>query len=238
MTSPLNVARVAEALVAARKDRTTCDAATYANLLETPQDAYAVQELVARWLGEGEPRYWKSGGPSRTAMLTHAALPAAGVLQSPADAGRMHFNFRWIEAEIAVRLGRDAAPEAMCVAIEIVDSRWTQNVDAPPLAKLADLQSHGALVLGDWVPFEARDWSRQDCEVTIGTQRHAFTGTHSLGDPTWMLPAWLQHARAHGLVRVDGSIVTTGTWCGMLKADASDHVLVRFPGIGEAAVQL
>ncbi len=35
------------------------------------------------------------------------------------------------------------------------------------LAKLADQQSHGALVLGDWIAFEARDWATQTCRVRI-----------------------------------------------------------------------
>lgn len=238
MTDMSNVERVAEALLAARRNHRTCDAAAHARILATPADAYAVQVHVARGLGEGDPRFWKSGGPARRAPLTHAALPAGGIMQSPADARPMHFNFRWIEAEIALRMGRDRTPEAMCVSIEIVDSRWTENVDAPPLAKLADLQSHGALVLGDWVPYEVRDWSRQRCEATIGTASHEFIGTHSMGDPAWVLPAWLAHAERQGMARVEGSVVTTGTWCGMLPARACDEVFVRFPGIGEARVQL
>jgi 2-keto-4-pentenoate hydratase len=238
MTSNSNIARVAEALIAARRDRKPCEAASLAPLLTGPEDAYEVQELVARSLGEGTPRYWKSGGASRAATLTHAPLPAGGVMRSPADARGMHFNFRWIEAEIAVRMGANRAPEAMCVSIEIVDSRWTENVNAPPLAKLADLQSHGALVLGDWVPYAGRDWARQRCEVTIGAKVHEFIGSHSLGDPTWMLPAWLEHAQAHGLEQVEGTVVTTGTWCGLLPVSASDLVVVRFADIGEARVQL
>lgn len=238
MTTMSNLQSVADALLAARRNRTTCEAAASARLLGGPEDAYAVQRLVALGLRETQSRFWKSGGPARNATLTHAALPAAGVLHSPADARKMHFNFRWIEAEIALRIGRRRTPEAMCVSIEIVDSRWAENLEAPPLAKLADLQSHGALVLGEWVPYEARDWSRQRCEVTIGTQDHEFTGTHSLGDPAWGIPAWLEHAERHGLAEVEGTVVTTGTWCGMLRAGASDLVHVRFPGIGEARVQL
>jgi 2-keto-4-pentenoate hydratase len=229
---------VADALLQARRQRTTRDASAFAHLLKSPADAYAVQQRVAQGLHEAAPRVWKSGGPSRSATLTHAGLPAAGVLRSPADARGLHFNFRWIEAEIALRIGADRTPDAMCVSIEIVDSRWTENLEAPPLAKLADLQSHGALVLGAWLPYDAREWARQRCEVTIAGQVHAFTGTHSLADPAWLVPAWLAHAQGHGLDSAEGAVVTTGTWCGMLPARAGDLVQVRFPGIGEAQVQL
>ncbi len=221
--------------------------------------AYAVQDGVAHalgWFGDGAPRHWKSGGPSRDAVLTHAPLPPAGVWTSPADARSRAFNLRGIEAELALRLGRDvdatmAAPldvaaarsliDAICVSIEVVDSRWIEGLDAPALAKLADLQSHGALVLSDWVPFAAlmaHDWATQVCRVAIG---HAPVverrGSHSMGDPAFVLPAWLRHATQGGRRVPAGTVVTTGTWCGLLHAAAGDHVSAEFPGIGKAVLQ-
>ena len=214
--------------------------------------AYRVQAAVAEalgWFGDVPPRHWKSGGPSRDAVLTHAPLPPAGVWASPADARGAAFHFRVIEAEIALRLGesvdaaRAASPapaliDAMCVSIEIVDSRWQPGLQSPALAKLADLQSHGALVLGAWQPYTPRDWAAQRVAVTIGDTRRDFQGSHSLGDPAWGLPAWLRHATRDGLVLPAGTVVTTGTWCGMLMAQAGDAVQVAFDGIGEARVQL
>lgn len=213
--------------------------------------AYAVQAAVAEalgWFGGGVPRHWKSGGAGRTAALTHAPLPPGGVHASPADLRDVPFHFRGIEAEIALRLGEpvDAARaasadpvaiEAMCVAIEVVDSRWAESVQAPPLAKLADLQSHGALVLGDWVPYAVRDWAAQSVRVQIGERVLDFRGTHAFGDPAWGLPAWLRHATQGGAVLPGGTVVTTGTWCGLPMAAAGDAVRVVFDGIGEARVQ-
>jgi 2-keto-4-pentenoate hydratase len=128
--------------------------------------------------------------------------------------------------------------DAMTVSIELVDSRWQQAFDAPALHKLADLQSHGGLVLGAWVPFRALDWASLVCELRIGAQAQTFTGTHSLGDPAFVLPAWLRHATRHGAVVPAGTVVTTGTWCGLPVAQAGDEVVVRFAGVGEARVQL
>jgi hypothetical protein len=34
------------------------------------------------------------------------------------------------------------------------------------------------------------------------------------------------------------TVVTTGTWCGLLEAQAGDAVHVEFDGIGDARVQL
>jgi 2-keto-4-pentenoate hydratase len=127
----------------------------------------------------------------------------------------------------------------MAVSIEVVDSRWAEGLQAPALAKLADLQSHGALVLGAWVPFDAaRDWSRQRCTVAIGlAQPQVFTGTHAMGDPAWVLPAWLRHATRGGVTLPAGTVVTTGTWCGLPLAAPGDLVQVAFDGIGAARVQ-
>ena len=255
--TPSGIDRVARALLQARRDHSPFDASLVADALASSVDAYAVQALVARSIAPQQtatPRYWKSGGPSREAALTHAALPPQGIWSSPADARSWAFNFRLIEAEIALRLGRDVSPadaarlrpedaatvvDAMTVSIELVDSRWQQGVAAPALLKLADLQSHGALVLGPWVPFDSRDWAAQSCTVRIGSQPAVLRrGTHSVGDPAWLLPTWLRHATREGQTVAAGAVVTTGTWCGMLPYAAGDLVIVSFEGIGEASVQL
>ena len=255
MTSPVQA--VAEALVAAHRQQRPAAPAPFEPLLQQAEQAYAVQDEVARtmgWFDQPVPRHWKSGGPSRTAALTHAGLPPKNVWSSPADARGTHFNVRWIEAEVALRLARDVTPadaqgfnpdtapqwlDGMTVSIEIVDSRWEQPRSAPALLKLADLQSHGALVLGAWKPFTGRDWAQQACSVQVGSAApQAFRGTHSLGDPVWLLPTWLRHATRQGATVPRGTIVTTGTWCGMLDAKQGDKVRVVFEGIGEAEVQL
>jgi 2-keto-4-pentenoate hydratase len=132
-----------------------------------------------------------------------------------------------------------ALVDAMCVSIEVVDSRWVEGLEAPATAKLADLQSHGALVLGSWVPFVPRDWSVQRCRVQVGAQPVVEQrGTHALADPTFVLPAWLRHATRGGCSIAAGTIVTTGTWVGVLHAAAGDLVSAEFDGIGRASLQL
>ena len=252
-----SISAVADAIVRARRNHQPADARPFEGTLRTPEDAFAVQALVDKTLHGPDahfPRFWKSGGPSRDAALTHAPLPPEGVWPSPAEARSWHFNLRLIEAEIALRLARDVTPaeasgmtqdsandlvDAMAVAIEVVDSRWQQAAAAPALLRLADLQSHGALVLGEWVPFAARDWAAQLCEVEIGSQPAVQRrGTHSLGDPAALIPGWLRHVTRAGQTVPAGTVVTTGTWCGMLPASAGDRVVVRFEGVGEASVRL
>ena len=249
--------QVARALVGARRSHGLVEAAPLLTALSNADTAYAAQDLVAQelgWFDRAAPRHWKSGGPSRDAVLTHAPLPPSGVWPSPADARAWPFRLRGIEAEIALRLARDVDPalaqqldsaqatalvDAMCVSIEIVDSRWAEGLAAPALAKLADLQSHGALVLGAWVPFAPRDWGAQVCRVQIGTQPPTeHRGSHALADPAFVLPAWLRHATRGGRRLAAGTVVTTGTWVGILHAAAGDLVAADFSGIGHASVQL
>lgn len=254
MASPVQT--VAEALAKAHREKKTLDATPFEPLLQEAEQAYAVQDEVARamgWFDQPVPRHWKSGGPSRTAPLTHAGLPPLHVWNSPADARGTHFNWRLIEAEVALRLGREVSPadaqafnpaaahqwlDGMTVSIEVVDSRWDKRA-ASALLKLADLQSHGALVVGEWQRFEPRDWATQRCEVQIASTGAAeYRGTHPLGDPTWLLPSWLKHLTRDGATVKAGTAVTTGSWCGMLPARRGDRVSVTFDGIGETRVQL
>jgi 2-keto-4-pentenoate hydratase len=251
------VDKVAAALLHAYREQRPVDAAPLEGLLQSPEEAYAVQARVAReggWFDAAVPGFWKSGGPTRSAVLTHAPLPPRHVRPSPADARDIHFNVRLIEAEVALRLGREVTPaqaaaltpgaasslvEAMTVSIEVVDSRWLRMREAGALLKLADLQSHGALALGEWQPFAPRDWAQQACTVTIGSaDPRSFRGTHSLADPAWLLPTWLQHVTRAGATVPRGTVVTTGTWCGMLEAKRGDLVRAVFDGVGEASVQL
>lgn len=251
--SRAGVEAVTEALLRARASGEPADAAVLADALDSAEEAYAVQQRVADalgWFTGAAPRHWKSGGPGRTQPLTHAPLPPAGVWASPADASRWPMHVRLVESEIALRLGRDVDAalaatldldrarelvDAMAASIEIVDSRWQQGLAAPALLRLADLASHAALVLGPWRPFEARDWSAQACRLVIGSQRPIERrGTHSCGDPAWVLADWLRHATArHGTLPA-GTVVTTGTWAGAPAAAAGERVSLTFDDLGAA----
>ena len=246
-----------QVLLAARRENQPADPSGWEVALAQADDAYAVQQQVAEalgWFPDGTPRHWKSGGPSRGVVLTHAPLAPSGVRTSPADFTDLHFNAPGIEAEIALRIGRDVTPaqaamltpesaaglvDAMTVSIELVDSRWRNGPNAPALLRLADSQLHGALALGEWVPYPpAHPWKTQRCEVRIADRTIDKTGTHPLGEPAWLLAAWLRHATRFGGSVAAGSVVTTGSWCGILPIQPGETVTVSFPGIGGAELTI
>jgi 2-keto-4-pentenoate hydratase len=101
------------------------------------------------------------------------------------------------------------------------------------------LQSHGALVLGEWRPYAAVDWAAQRCETRIGTADPlVHVGTYALADPTWLLPIWLRHATRHGQTVAAGTVVTTGSWVGVLPCRRGDQVAVDFTGIGSVRLRV
>ncbi len=251
-------APLVQALCDARRQGLAADARAHMQALHCEEDAYAVQRAVGARLelfADAVPRHWKSGGADRSSPLTHAPLPDPGVWTSPARAGAWPLRLRLVEAEIALRLGADVTArhadqmthesahafiDAMAVSIEIVDTRWRQALEElPALLKLADMGVHGALVLGEWMPYERRDWQAQRCRIRIGQRdEETFTGTHSLADPAWLLPQWLRDVtRQFGTVPA-GTVVTTGNWVGMLAGNAGDLVQVSFDGLGGASLRL
>lgn len=247
---------VVAALVAARRSGLPVLAAPLRAALNTDDEAYAVQDAVAQalgWFADGGPRYWKSGGASRDAVLSHAALPGAGVRVAGDTLADFPFHTPAVEAEIVLRLAEEVTPEraqrlthadapalvdAMAVAIEIADSRWQEGLQAPAALRLADQGSHGALILGTWLPCHPHDWAGQRCEVRFdGTPVVANTGAYSLGDPLWLLPRWLQHATRGGRTVPANTVVTTGSWVGAIPLPDGADVVVRFPGLGQVGLR-
>lgn len=225
-------------------------------MLQTADDARAVQQALARawgwWSADRVPTYWKSGGPALD-QLIHAPLPTPGVHTAvdTAPAPATVFNLRGVEGEIALRMGQavtaeqaasltlDAAlalVDGVAVAIEWVDVRWRDGLQAPALTLLADGQCHGGLAVGPWrdaALLQGRDWSQQTCTLQVGdAPTQTFTGSHSLGHPAALLVAWLQHVTQHYGTVPAGTVVTTGSWTGCPQAQAGDLVTVAFEGIG------
>ena len=262
---PQDCYAVADALWWAHKlQERTARGEDVAYMLRDAADARAVHlalGTVRQWWPAGSvPRFWKSGGASRSAALNHTPLPDAGIQQLTADAAATApaavLCMRGIEGEIALRLGREVSPEyaatltpdtalelidAYAVAIEWVDSRWREGMQAPALTLLADAQSHGGLALSPWqdfAPLRQHDWSQQTCQLQVNQgEVQTFTGTHSLQNPTWLLAAWLQYVTTHYGTVPAGTVVTTGTWTGCPSVQAGDLVHVRFGGLGEVRWQ-
>jgi 2-keto-4-pentenoate hydratase len=210
------------------------------------REAYAVQEALAREL---EPiGGWKVGAAGPRAEPSCAPLPAIGLLPTGCVLKGSSWRLRGIEVEVALRLARDleadtpppvdqlqAAVAAVLPAIEVVESRLADWRESAPAAQLADLQNHGALVLGE---ASALAPAALDLRTVLaylafdGQPVASARGAHPVGDP-WALLGWLAvHCTRRGRPLRKGQVVTTGSCSGLLFAPEGAHVQAELRGIG------
>lgn len=203
--------------------------------------AYAVQhEILAR--RKEIPGGWKVGAPSPQAAIRGAPLPADCVMRDPAYVKRHRYPALGMELEIAFAFSRTFAPQTeaysdaeimdslslMGTTVEIVTSRiagWPKPA-VGPLTQLADLLNHGALIVGEMVPYDA-DFPFLGVDVDLRIdQRSVFSGTgaNAAGDPRRLLPWIVNHCCMQGLQLSAGDIVTAGTYTGMHFPDAGGTV--------------
>jgi 2-keto-4-pentenoate hydratase len=215
--------------------------------------AYAVQDALATRLGRVAG--WKVGASSNSAEPNAAPLPATVVRPAGTTLGLPARSMRLIELEVAVRLRHDLQPgdrlmslaqvwdaiESVFPTVEVVDSRLAEGRDAPAPVRLADLQSHGALVWG--VPLEihprAVDLTRLRTRLWFdGALAADVTGAHAAPD-IWRLIAWLaHHAQARGRPLRAGDIVTTGSCTPPVFAAEGARVTGEIDGLGRIALTL
>ncbi|MBG9390313.1 2-keto-4-pentenoate hydratase [Caenimonas aquaedulcis] len=216
----------------------------------TPPDrdtAFRVQDATLASLGPIGG--WKVGAKGLDQEPNCAPLPAAGFFSSGITLAGPPWRMRGIELEVAVRLAhdlvpRDGPPDAATVraaigevlpAIEVVETRLADWRDSTPLAQLADLQSHGGMVLGapsTLVPDDV-DLRVVEAYLAFDGQPVAVTRGANPAADIWRLLSWLAwHCVQRGAPLRAGQVVTTGSCTGMLFAPEGAHVQAQLAGIG------
>lgn len=214
-------------------------------------EAYTVQDAVARQLGPVGG--WKVGAKSPGATPNAAPLLTSLMKAGPTGWPSSAFNIYCVEPEIAFRIGRDIAPRAepltedevyasvasIHAAIEIVDTRLMDWENADPLWKLADNQSNGGFVY-DPVGCAWDGETLADAQVRLtvnGVLNADQRGGNPAGDPRWLLVWLVDHCvRNRGGIEA-GSLVTTGSYTGMVFVEPTASVTAEFPGIGSATLR-
>jgi 2-keto-4-pentenoate hydratase len=212
--------------------------------------AYAIQDATLARIGPCGG--WKVGASGPEAEPICAPLPASGLLNSSAQPGPK-FRLRGVEVEVALRVGRKLTAEdtalpdrelvrafsAAYPAIEVVETRLGDWKSSTALAQLADLQSHGALLIGQasTVSLVAVDLKHVEAHLFVGEAvSRQTTGGNPAGD-IWRLLRWLiGHCADRGVPLLPGQIVTTGSCTGMVFAEEGTCVRARLAGLGEVTV--
>ena len=248
--SPFDPAAVARRLLAAHKG-----AAPVPWPQVLPPDAaaaYAVQD--ATMAGLGPLAGWKVGAKGPTQEPACAPLPVQGVYETGPVLLGPPWRMRGIEVEVALRLGKDLIPAsgepataavrdaivAVHPVIEVVETRLAQWRDSAPLAQMADLQSHGALVVGAAAQMNPGDLDLRTVEAYLafdGQPVASTRGANPAGD-VWRLLGWLAwHCAQRGHPLRAGQIITTGSSTGMLFAPEGARVQAQLAGIGMVELQ-
>ncbi|MEP6790253.1 MAG: fumarylacetoacetate hydrolase family protein [Ramlibacter sp.] len=214
--------------------------------------AYAVQDMTVAQLGAIGG--WKVGAKGPTVEPHCAPLPAAGLLTSGTSLSGPPWRLRGIEVEVAVRLGRDldasngapdageiaAAVEAVLPVMEVVETRLADLRQSDPLAQLADLQCHGALVLGAPCAMRPEEIDLRTVQAYLafdGQPVASARGANPAAD-IWRLLGWLAlHCAQRALPLRAGDIITTGSCTGMLFAPEGCHVQAELAGIGRVELR-
>lgn len=215
------------------------------------EEAYAIQQAVWRAMaGSARPTAWKVGAPSRDSEPTAAPIFPRQIVTSPASLAAESFIGLGIEAEMAVRFGRDLptrsarytreetleAIDSVHMAIELVDTRLAAPKAAGPLWCLADNLLNGGLIIGEELAhWREVDFSALTVRVSANGQRLAETlGRPPLDDLFFCLPWWVEHVGG----AKTGDIVATGAWNGMHPVGLPAAVRVEFAGVGSAEARI
>lgn len=241
-------AAIAERLLAARRGGP--GVAWHDVLPGSRDDAFAAQALQLRALGPIGG--WKVGAKHAAAEPSCAPLPASGLLASGAELQGPAWRMRGLEVELALRLGRDIeaaeapspadlhrALDAVLPAVEVVESRLADWPGSDPLAQLADLQTHGALVVGAPRPVPT-SLDLRDIEATLYADGQPLASARG-GNPAadlWRLLGWLAvHCTRQGQPLRAGQVITTGSCTGLLFADAGTGVQAELQGLGQVVLR-
>lgn len=215
---------------------------------QTQADAYAIQQGVIA--GLGGIGGWKVGAPNPASTLfTCAPLPAGTVFDGPVT---IQGSDRGVEAEIAVRLGRDLPPREVPYttddiraaiasahpAIEVLESRFVDLAAAGPLSGLADSLSNHSLVLGPAIAGWAHVNLLNESVRLLVDGVEVKHGTANPAGEMLRLVMWLANegARWAGGLRA-GHVVTTGSWTGKDYAQPGAEVVAHFAHCGDAVVR-
>jgi 2-keto-4-pentenoate hydratase len=194
------------------------------------ESAYVVQRQLLDEI-DSAAGGWKIGAKSAAGPIQGAPLPVDGIYRSHAVLDRKHFPVVGLELEIAFTFGREFMPadaaisdpeiiaslQTMLASIEIVSSRLAGWPHVPALTQLADLQNHGALIVGDAVDYHAAfPFQNPRLRLAIGeTEIFNGSGSNPAGDPRRLLPWLVRHCIARGMPLPAGSILTTGSYTGI-----------------------
>ena len=253
MTDSRNTAdSLAGRLAAAWRDGAPIDPSLPECAPADAEEAFAAQHELLTRLGAGIGG-WKVGAKSPDGPIQGAPLPGGGCLPTGVRLERRLYAPLGLELEIAFRFGRVFEPRdvpypadevfasigQMAAAIEIVASRYRNWPKVDKLLQLADLQNHGALIIGEAAPYRA-DFPFGSPSLRFRFDDADIAGAapwaNPAGDPRRLLPWIVNHCTVtRRMALTPDMTVTTGSYTGMFfpdRAGAAQGVIDGLPPVG------
>jgi 2-keto-4-pentenoate hydratase len=212
----------------------------------TTDDAYSTQYATLDRLGVA-PAGWKIGSKSHDGPIQGAPLPSLCVHRGPTTLARNAFAKPALELEIAFALGRRfeagsgpyqdeavlGAIETMHATIEVVASRFAAWPNVDKLWQLADLQNHGALIVGEGVAYDPNyPFLTPSMRFTLdGADIVGGAPANTAGDPRRLLPWLVNHCVSRGVTIEAGTVLTCGSYTGMYFPEGGGVVLGEIEGL-------
>lgn len=214
-----------------------------------PQDAdaaLAIQAGVTQQLGESVAA-WKCGLPSEGRPVLAPIYAASVHSGSPCPAWARGGQLR-VEPELAFVLGRDlparaapyqaaeidAAIASTHLALELIDSRYSDPEQADFFENLADGLLNQGLYLGPQVDMEQ---SRNASELAIAVRAGAedtslLQGRHPAVDPRAPLYWLAEFLRSRGQGLLAGQAVITGSYAGSFALPVAQKIAIQYGELG------
>jgi 2-keto-4-pentenoate hydratase len=217
-------------------------------------EAYGVQRLILEYSHDSIGG-WKVGAKTPTAGINGGLLPARGIHPSGAVLDRKDFHWIGLELEIAFRLGHDlpaskapytdaeilSSVKDMVPTIELVTSRIRPNPENPRCWAIADLLNHGALIVGDPIPYDPTyPFLAPSLTWIFNSQNVAPANppTNPAGDPRRLLAWAVNHCCLQGWDFQKEMLITAGTFTGVFKPTDAGEAVGHFAGLGEVRLNL
>jgi 2-keto-4-pentenoate hydratase len=124
--------------------------------------------------------------------------------------------------------------------IEVLQTRLADWKDSDPLAQLADLGSHGALILGAPCAMRPADLDLRQVRADLAFDGQPVASTFGANSAVdvWRELRWLaQECARRGQPLRAGTVITTGSCTGTLFAPEGALVQAEVHGMGRVALQ-
>lgn len=218
----------------------------------TFEQAYAIQDLLLLQLGPVGG--WKVGAKNPEAEPTCAPMPHGGISVGPTSLDARRFRMRGVEIEAGVVLKHNLPPrpqayvleevlqaiDYVCVAVEIVESRFQDNEQVGRLSTLADLASHGAAVYlpAGVAPKPTARWQAPHARLALDSgSTLAATSQNPAAELTRLLVWLANHASQRNVGLLQGQLIITGSCLPVAFAQAVDNIHAELLGIGQLNVK-